>query len=198
MRLAATRPAEERGLSRDGVRLLAGTPDGIAHARFRDLPRFLSAGDLLVVNISATIPAAVDGRRGDGRLVTVHLSALLDDGAWLIELGEQSGTPGPVADAAPGETVTLPGGASLSLQYRYPDQAATRMWAAWADIDGDAGSFLGRHCRPLRYSYLPDQWPLSAYQTVSARCPGSAEMASAGRPFPPELVTDLISAGVMF
>ena len=198
MRLAAPRPAEERGLSRDGVRLLVGTPDGIAHVRFRDLPRFLSAGDLLVVNISATIPAAVDGRRGDGRLVTVHLSALLDDGAWLIELREQSGTPGPVADAAPGETVTLPGGASLSLQYRYPDRAATRMWAAWADIDGNAGSFLGRHGRPIRYSYVPDQWPLSAYQTVFARCPGSAEMASAGRPFTPELVTDLISAGVMF
>jgi S-adenosylmethionine:tRNA ribosyltransferase-isomerase len=42
MTLAASRPPEERGLSRDGVRLLAATPDGIVHARFGDLPRFLS------------------------------------------------------------------------------------------------------------------------------------------------------------
>ena len=45
MRLAAHRPPEARGLGRDGVRLLVATPDGMVHARFGDLPRFLSAGD---------------------------------------------------------------------------------------------------------------------------------------------------------
>lgn len=224
MMLAASRPAEERGLTRDGVRLLVATPDGLAHARFADLPRFLSAGDLLVVNTSATVAAAVDGRRGDGRPVTVHLSALLDDGTWLVELRECSATPGRVTDAAEGETVSLPGGASLTLEYRYPDGTATRMWAASAtagrDADGaarsdagtdagdarsdagggagsDAGSFLARHGRPIRYSYVPDRWPLTAYQTVFARESGSAEMASAGRPFTAELVTALIAAGVV-
>ena len=61
MRLAASQPPEARGLGRDGVRLLVATPDGMVHARFGDLPRFLSAGDLLVINTSATIAAAVDG-----------------------------------------------------------------------------------------------------------------------------------------
>ncbi len=80
MRLAASQPPEARGLGRDGVRLLVATPDGMVHARFGDLPRFLSAGDLLVVNTSATIAAAVDGRRGDGRPVVVHFSSPLDEG----------------------------------------------------------------------------------------------------------------------
>ena len=82
---AASRPPEQRGLARDGVRLLVATPDGGRHARFAELALFLSAGDLLVVNTSATVAAAVDGHRADGRPVTVHVSSPLPDGTWLIE-----------------------------------------------------------------------------------------------------------------
>jgi S-adenosylmethionine:tRNA ribosyltransferase-isomerase len=221
VRLAASRPAEERGLGRDDVRLLVATPDGLVHARFGDLPRFLSAGDLLVVNTSATIAAAVEGRRGDGRPVVVHLSTplaegrsegtsgagtlaagtpaegTLAEGTWLVELRELSAAAGRVTDAAPGEAITLPAGASLTLLRRYPDPAGTRMWEASVAAVGDLGAFLSRHGRPIRYSYVPDPWPLQAYQTVFARSPGSAEMPSAGRPFTPDLVTDLVAAGVV-
>jgi S-adenosylmethionine:tRNA ribosyltransferase-isomerase len=240
MRLAASRPPEARGLGRDGVRLLVATPDGMVHARFGDLPRFLSAGDLLVVNTSATIAAAVDGRRGDGRPVVVHFSSPLDEetpwagapdgrppgeraigdrkpgglaqegmpggpageGApgetqWLVELRENAAATGPVTDAAPGESITLPAGGSLTLLRRYPGPAAIRMWAASVAAGGDVGAFLARHGQPIRYSYVPDPWPLPAYQTVFARTPGSAEMPSAGRPFTAGLVTDLVAAGVV-
>ena len=74
MRLAASQPPEARGLGRDGVRLLVATPDGMVHAQFGDLPRFLAAGDLLVVNTSATIAAAVDGRRGDRKSTRLNSS----------------------------------------------------------------------------------------------------------------------------
>ena len=57
---------------------------------------------------------------------------------------------------------------------------------------------LARYGRPIRYSYVPDEWPLSAYQTVFTREPGSAEMPSAARPFTGELVAGLVAAGVMF
>jgi S-adenosylmethionine:tRNA ribosyltransferase-isomerase len=197
MRRAASRPPEERGLARDGVRLLVATPDGLVHARFRDLPRFLSAGDLLVVNTSATIAAAVDGTRGDGRPVTVHVSSPLNGGTWLIELRERAPAAGRVTDAAAGETVMLPAGASLTLLYPYPDPGADRIWAAAVPAGIDLAAFLARHGRPIRYSYVPDPWPLAAYQTVFARSPGSAEMPSAARPFTPELVTGLIAAGVV-
>jgi S-adenosylmethionine:tRNA ribosyltransferase-isomerase len=231
MRLAAGRPPEARGLGRDGVRLLVATPDGVVHARFGDLPRFLSAGDLLVVNTSATIAAAVEGRRGDGRPVLVHFSSPLDEGTpwagtpdgrpageraldggtpggpggegtpgetqWLVELRGSAAATGPVTDAAAGETLTLPAGGSLTLLRRYPGPAAIRLWAASVAVGGAPGAFLARHGRPIRYSYVPDSWPLSAYQTVFARTPGSAEMPSAGRPFSAGLVTDLIAAGVV-
>src|SRR5262249_9241831 len=50
---------------------------------------------------------------------------------------------------------------------------------------------------PVRYSYVPREWPLSYYQTVFARQPGSAEMPSAGRPFTPSVVTRLVAGGVL-
>jgi S-adenosylmethionine:tRNA ribosyltransferase-isomerase len=197
MRRAASRPPEERGLSRDGVRLLVATTDGLAHASFSDLPRFLAPGDLLVVNTTATVAAAVDGHRADGRPVTVHLSTPLDDGTWLVELRETGGEHGRVTDAAPGETVSLPAGASVTLLQPYPDVRAARMWVTSVAARDDVDAYLARHGRPIRYSYVPDSWPLPAYQTVFGRHPGSAEMASAGRPFTPDLVISLIADGVV-
>src|SRR5258708_10719210 len=193
MRLAASSPPEERGLTRDGVRMLVATTDGLAHATFRTLPRFLTAGDLLVVNTSATLAAAADGQRGDGRPVTVHFSTPLGDGTWVVELRDAAA--GRVRDGEPGDVVALMPGSSVTLLRRYPDPAADRLWTAAASFD--AAAFLGRHGRPIRYSYVPQGWPLAAYQTVFSRAPGSAEMPSAGRPFTAGLVTHLVAAGIV-
>ncbi len=193
----ASAPPEARGLARDEVRLLVATPDGLAHSRFTELPRFLAAGDLLVVNTSATIAAAVDGSRADGRPVTVHLSTPLEDGTWAVELRHDASTDGPVTDGVAGEIVRLPGGAALTLRYRYPDPDSRRLWATSVAVAGDVLDYLARHGRPIRYAYVPDPWPLDAYQSVFASAPGSAEMPSAARPFTPELVIRLISAGLV-
>ncbi len=200
MKIAASRPAEERGLTRDGVRMLVATTDGLAHARFAGLGRFLSPGDLLVVNTSGTLAAAVDGHRQDGRPVTVHFSTPLDDGCWVIELRDSDTERGRMSDAEPAEAISLPGGTSLTLLYRYPDPAADRLWVTavtGADLTTGVESYLARHGRPVRYSYVPDEWPLAAYQTVFSRHPGSAEMPSAGRPFTTDLVVNLITGGVL-
>jgi S-adenosylmethionine:tRNA ribosyltransferase-isomerase len=195
---AASQPPEARGLSRDGVRLLAATPDGLVHARFRDLPRFLSPGDLLVVNTSATLAAALPAQRAGGRAVTVHLSNQLDNGTWLVELRQGQAAPRRLSDGVPGEVITLPGGGSVTLLRPYPDPAATRIWAAAVTTgDGPVHGYLARHGQPIRYSYVPGRWPLTAYQTVFAHSPGSAEMPSAARPFTADLVTRLIAAGVV-
>ena len=198
MSRAASQPPEARGLTRDGVRLLAATPDGLVHARFRDLPRFLAPGDLLVVNTSATLAAALPAQRPGGRAVTVHLSNQLDNGTWLVELRQGQATPRRLSDGVPGEVITLPGGGSVTLLQPYPDPAATRIWEAVVTTgDGPVHSFLARHGQPIRYSYVPGRWPLTAYQTVFAHSPGSAEMPSAARPFTADLVTRLIAAGVV-
>src|SRR5437879_5616339 len=82
----AAAPPERRGLSRDGVRLLVARPNGITHQRFRDLPTLLDPGDVVVVNTSATLPAALDGTRTDGCPALVHVSTRLDDGEWVVEI----------------------------------------------------------------------------------------------------------------
>src|SRR4051812_38047606 len=46
------------------------------------------------------------------------------------------------------------------------------------------------------YGYVPRAWPLSAYQTIFASEPGSAEMPSAGRPFTPRVLDALARRGV--
>jgi S-adenosylmethionine:tRNA ribosyltransferase-isomerase len=180
--------------ARDGVRLLVARPGVLAHARFSELGEFLAPGDLVVVNTSATLAAAVDGKRA-GTAVEVHFSAELDDGAWVVEVRPAGVSDGPLAGLRPGEEITLDDGAVLVLDGPRPAGQA-RLWAARPRIDGGVALFLARHGRPIRYAYVPRRWPLPEYQTVFAREPGSAEMPSAGRPFTPPVVTDLVTRGV--
>lgn len=69
-------PPEGRGLARDAVRLLvAPLPDGaLRHARVADLPAVLAPGDLLVVNTSATLPAAIPASLESSGAALLHVS----------------------------------------------------------------------------------------------------------------------------
>jgi len=195
--LSAAEPPEARGLARDEVRLMVAGPDGIEHAVFRDLRRFLRSGDLLVVNTSATIPAAVDGARG-GQHVVVHFSAPAEEGTWIVELRRADGA-GPLEDAAIGDRVDLPGDVPLPVLAAHPDASRTagsRLWRARLGVEAPVEMYLSAYGRPVAYGYVRGRWPLPSYQTVFAREPGSAEMPSAGRPFTNALVTELIASGV--
>src|SRR5689334_10948250 len=84
----AGEPPEARGLARDGVRLLVGDADGVHHHRFTDLPSLLRPGDVLVVNTSGTLPAALAVA---GRPMALHFSTELPDGRWLVEIRKNDG-----------------------------------------------------------------------------------------------------------
>lgn len=192
----ATAPAERRGLSRDGVALLVARPGRLDHTTFASIGAHLRPGDLLVVNTSATLPAALDGRwRGGG--VVLHLSTRVDDHVWVVELRRPDGT-GPVLDAAPGDEVGLPDGATARLQGPdgNPGPAGVRLWRAELDVPRRASEWLRRHGRPITYGHMVERFPLADYQTVFARHAGSAEMASAARPFTADLVAELVSRGI--
>jgi S-adenosylmethionine:tRNA ribosyltransferase-isomerase len=185
--LSAHEPPEARGLTRDSVRLLVsrGSAEPL-HRRFTDLPSLLDPGDLIVVNNSATLPAAVRLDR-----LAVHFSTAREDGTWLVELRRRTSKASePYAGGEPGEWLPLPGRATLRLIERH----TARLWLA--TLDRDVESYLREHGKPIRYSYVPHDWPLDSYQTVFATVPGSAEMPSAGRPFTAELVTALVARGV--
>ncbi|MDT4945886.1 MAG: S-adenosylmethionine:tRNA ribosyltransferase-isomerase [Pseudonocardiales bacterium] len=183
--------------SRDAVRLLVAEPSGVRHARFADFAEYLQPGDVLVVNTSGTLAAAVEGRRGDGRAVTVHFSTALDDQVWLVEVRPRVRAGGPVSDARADETIELPAGVQLRLIAPYPaGSPAPRLWFAKAAVEGGVRDYLSRLGRPICYAYVPQPHSIDDYQTVFARDPGSAEMPSAGRPFTPRIVTDLVVRGV--
>jgi S-adenosylmethionine:tRNA ribosyltransferase-isomerase len=202
----APAPAEWRGLDRDGVRLLVAGRDGTTDARFRDLPRFLSAGDLLVVNTSDVLPAQLDAVT-EGYPLVVHAAQRLDDGTRVVELRTAPDAARCVLDASTG-TVVHAEDVRLELLDAWPTGSSptgqgNRWWRA--SVDGALDLLLARRGRPVAYGYLDRRYPLSAYRTVfaDAHAPGpgrgpsgSAETASAARPFTTALVARLVSAGV--
>ena len=201
--LEAAEPPEARGLRRDEVRMLVSQvqADVIHHARFSDLPRWLSPGDLLVVNTSGTLNAALTATRRDGVRFELHLSTGLPGGFWVVEVRR----PGPVAslpcrNAHAGTTFEPDGGGRITLLAPYPlagtMDVPSRLWMAALELSEPVLPHLERFGRPIRYSYVKGSWPASMYQTVFAIEPGSAEMPSAARPFTTELVTRLVASGV--
>ncbi|MEV4881466.1 S-adenosylmethionine:tRNA ribosyltransferase-isomerase [Streptomyces cyaneofuscatus] len=199
--LSARVPAEQRGAGRDDVRLLVTRGTAVSHHAFRELPGQLRAGDVLVVNTSATLPAAVNGRVGGDRVV-VHFSTRGEDGRWAVELRAPgaSGATAPRPGGPAGAVVRLPGGRELVLEEPLGPAVGARLW--WARVGRDVPELLGRYGRPIRYAYTERDQPLAAYQTVFAvQAPdgsGSAEMPSAARPFTAALVAELVSRGVQF
>jgi S-adenosylmethionine:tRNA ribosyltransferase-isomerase len=192
----ATQPPEWRGLQRDEVRLMAVRARRVSSTRFRDLPALLEPGDLVVVNTSATLPGRLAARRADGIVVPLHWSTALDDGSWVVELRRADNT-GPDLGVEPGTLLELPGGVRITLLAGYPDPSrASRLWRARTDPPVPRTAYLRAHGRPIGYGYLRGEFPLADFQTVYAAEPGSAEMASAGRPFTEGLLVHLMARGV--
>ena len=192
--LEAREPPEARGVSRDQVRLLVSrtATSEVSQHVFGDLPDLLLPGDLLVVNNSATLPAAVPvsgGAGGQADELTVHFSTAMAEGDWLVELRSDHGAR-PSSAAAAGLRLALPGGVELTLTAPF----SRRLWRA--RLSAAVIPYLRKYGRPIRYSYVPVPWPVETYQTVFATRPGSAEMPSASRPFTPDIVTRLVSRGI--
>ncbi len=202
--LEAGEPPEARGLRRDDVRLMVSTihDDRITHSRFHRLTEFLEAGDLLVINTSGTLNAAVPATRADGTPFELHLSTQLPTQFWVVEMRQvKGGETAPFFDLVPGERFSLPAGGAVTVHRPYCGQnragcESSRLWTASFDLPLPLVEYLDRHGQPIRYSYVVQGWPLEYYQTVYATEPGSAEMPSAGRAFTPELITRLVARGV--
>ncbi len=196
--LVAGAPPEARGVPRDGVRMLvASGAEGLAHRRAHHLPAALRPGDLLVLNTSDTLPAALTGVTAGGQPVQVHLSTVDPAGAatpaaalragssrWVVEVRARSARPGgePSAEDRTGEEIRLRGGGLLRVDTPYPRRTARPRLCEVGE--------------PVRYGYVSAPWPLSAYRTSYADTPGSAEMPSAGRPLTTRTFRRLRARGV--
>jgi S-adenosylmethionine:tRNA ribosyltransferase-isomerase len=205
--LEATEPPEVRGRGRDDVRLLvtSGADGHLEYARFADLGRYLRPGDVLGINTSGTMNAALPATRADGTQLELHLSTHLPAERWTVELRLPTarGTQ-PFREARAGESLALPAGATVTILTPHSGLhgashvGPTRLWLAALQLPIPLDAYLAAHGYPIRYGYVARPWPTEFYQTVYATEVGSAEMPSAGRAFTPELITQLVAHGVQF
>lgn len=189
--IEATAPPERRGVARDGVRLLVTdrATRSHRHAHFFELASFLHAGDLLVVNDSATLPGALTAARADGTTLSLHIATKIDRRIWTVE---------PRGAVLSGEELHLPDGGSVVL-IAPVEPERPRVWYGWFQLPLAMPAYLARHGLPIRYGYISQRFPIADYQTMFARnadTDGSAEMPSAARPFTPRVVRSLRRAGI--
>lgn len=182
--LIAQTPVEPR----DAARLLVfdRQTGALQHAIFRDLGRFLRAGDLLVLNQTRVIPARLFGRKlPDGGKVEVLLLRRLDELTWEVLVRGKGMRVGRWIEVENGPQATVT--AVLT--------EARRLVRFSAPIEPFL-PFAG-HVPLPPYIHTPLQDP-ERYQTVFAHIPGSVAAPTAGLHFTPRLIDELQNQGVHF
>jgi S-adenosylmethionine:tRNA ribosyltransferase-isomerase len=203
-----------------GLLVAVASENRLTQARMRGLAAFLDPGDVVVVNTSATLPAAIPVDAdlmvhlstelsgdvyGQGSAAAAVAAADLAEATWVVELRRRTGHGTmPWAADVPDGPIELPGEGSIELVGAYePDgrvgthEVVARLWVAQLRLPGGVLRYLANNGQPIRYGIDAGPWSLPAYQTVFATEPGSAEMPSAARGFTAELVTELVSKGVV-
>ncbi len=158
-----------------------------ADASVRDLPSMLRAGDLLVVNDAATLPASLDGTGPSGRPLEVRLAAEREDGSWEAVLFGAGDWRTPTERRESPEVVEAGDGLRLgpALGARVTDVSpiSRRLVTIRFDVPrARLWPLLYASGRPVQYSYLSRDLSLSEVQTSYAARPVAAEPPSAGRP----------------
>jgi len=165
-------------------------------------PDQLRAGDLLVVNDAATVPAslraALPGREamevrlaGPVRGGTSWAAVLFDDGDWRART-EDRAAPAPVARGT-----TLSFGNALTARVGHVSDVSPRLVRLDFAADEDAlWPALYGAGRPVQYSHLARELDLWDVQTAFAGRPWSVEAPSAARPLSLDALARLRTAGV--
>lgn len=200
--LSCPLPSEERGLARDDARLLVTADDGlfIKHTTFQFLDEFLEAGDVLVVNTSATRPAALPILLPFHKKGMLHLSNQIEEGKWLVEIREIQGEKTiRWKGGQEGMTFNLPNGARVTLKKRfYENRKLLDLWIVVLNVKDNLDNYLKQYAHAIKYEKINDRYPMSYYQTFFSFEPGSSEMPSAARGFTRPLVDRLLKKGIQF
>lgn len=198
-------PARAPRDRRSDARLLVVDPTTATwtDGRAEELPSLLRAGDLLVVNDAATLPASLRGHGPTGEQLELRLVGptqsqpehwqvvLFGAGDWRTATEDRPApaalTAGDRVELGPalGATVVAVSSVSPRLVTVEFDRRGAALWAA-----------LYEKGRPIQYSYLRDELALWSVQTVYGARPWAAEMPSAGRPLSWEILLALRRRGV--
>jgi S-adenosylmethionine:tRNA ribosyltransferase-isomerase len=177
--LIASRPLPDRAASR--MMLVDRAAETVTHHMFRDLPEYIRAGDLLVLNNSRVIPA---------RLLT-------DDGRVELLLFEQLGPARWKAFARPGkrtrtgDSFAIAGTVAHIESVDEDDGTRVVRFEAEPDLEN-----LGHMPIPPYLGREDDAEDRVRYQTVYATVAGSVAAPTAGLHFTPEILAALPHAFV--
>ena len=198
----ATSPAQALAsdeVSRHRVRLvqIGRARDELAITRFSALPRLLSAGDLVVVNDAATLPASLGGRTARGDMFELRLSAPVDGNRLrgvLLGPGDHRTR---TEHRVPPPALAIGDVVELGAIHAKVVALAGRRIELVARESGDAlWQALYTSGKPVQYAHRGDPLPLWAVQTAYAGRPWAAEMPSAGRPLTWDVLLGLRRAGI--
>ena len=190
--LNATIPPERRGVRRDFVRMMVldRNSGNTSHTQFYKLDQYLRSGDLLVLNVSRTVPAVLKAKWGRNGLqlksdIEVRLAHCINDSNWEALVVSEEIAYGDILHFSPTlQAVVLESKHKPFVNLLFSAKGS----ALYDEIYG-----LGE---PVRYEYIEYPWELDYYQTVYASVPGSVEMPSAGRAFSWELLFRLQRKGI--
>jgi S-adenosylmethionine:tRNA ribosyltransferase-isomerase len=194
----------------EAERLLVVDPAAGKMADFavRDLPTCLRAGDLLVVNDAATLPASLHGHATDGAPVEVRLLGPAEGGTWMAALlgagnwrwrTEDRPAPPPLPVGSTLQFGSAPGdsGPGLRATVAGVSDVSPRLVRLAFDRHGDdLWSAVYRRGRPVQYSYVRAPLALWHVQTAYASRPWAAEAPSAGRPLTWRVLLDARRRGI--
>ncbi|MEZ4451549.1 MAG: S-adenosylmethionine:tRNA ribosyltransferase-isomerase [Nannocystaceae bacterium] len=201
----ATAPRDDRA----ATRLLVVDPAGSARldTTVAALPRLLRAGDLLIVNDAATLPASLRARDPAGASIELRLTGAGAPGRWpaiLLGAGDwrtptERRPPPPRLVAGDRLTITDQAGAGddLAATILAVDPRTPRLVTLAFDQDEDVlWDSLYRRGVPVQYAYQEAPLALWSVQSAFAARPWAAEMPSAGRPLEWRTLGALRRAGV--
>jgi S-adenosylmethionine:tRNA ribosyltransferase-isomerase len=162
-----------------------------AHRVFTDLPGYLAAGDLLVLNNTRVIPARVYGRKPSGGQVELLFLAEESRGRWRALARGKNLKPGTVVEVE---------GVELSLAERRGDAWLVETGPHLPGLLYRAGNlplppYIVQRRKALGHA---EGWRDDAqrYQTVFAAHEGAVAAPTAGLHFTPELLAGLQAQGV--
>lgn len=182
--LIAQTPVEPRDSSR--LMVVSRTSGDVEHRIFRDLPKYLRTGDVLVFNDSRVIPARLLGVRvGTSIKVEVLLLTRIESGVWraLVRPGRRM---------REGDTFQMSSsGMMIEGEVLKVENEGTRIVRFSGEEYLDAIGSVP--LPPYIHNPLKDQ---ERYQTVYARFPGSVAAPTAGLHFTKNLLQEIRSLGV--
>ena len=189
--------AQQPALIRDRARMMVvhRAEGRIEHRRVCDMPDYLGASDLLVVNDTRVIPARLLGvKEGTGGQVELLLLEEVESGVWDVLL-RASRRP------RPGARMFFGGGRLRALLVKDGEKGRARIrFETDAPLLEQLESFGLPPLPPyIARKHTPDEQiaeDRERYQTVFAREPGAVAAPTAGLHFTPELLAELESAGV--